>query len=314
MSLNENMLWTEKWRPHKIADCIIPDALKASFQEYVNKGEIPNLILSGSSGTGKTTVARAMCDEIGADYILLNGSSNDRGVDTIKLKVPNFASSVSLSGGRKVIIMDEADGLTSDAQDAFRGAIEEFASHCSFIFTCNFKNRLIPPIHSRCAVIDFRLQASDKQLMAAAFFKRVINILKNEKVEFDAKVIVEIITKFFPDYRRVLNELQRYSVGGKIDVGLLAQVSDATIDELVKALKAKDFKAVRKWAGSNSDLDSAALMRNLYDRAAEIWTPESLPVVVVITAKYLFQSTQVMDQEVNTAAWLTEIMVEAQCL
>jgi len=312
MSLNENMLWVEKYRPHKIADCIIPDALKAAFQQYVDNKEIPNLLLTGSPGTGKTTVARAMCEEIGADYILINGSA-ERGIDMLRVKVTGFASSVSLSGGRKVIIIDEADYLTPEAQAAFRGVIEEFAGNCSFIFTCNFKNRIIDALHSRCAVIDFRLQPADKQTMAASFFKRIAHILKvEEKIEFDQKAVVQLIMKFFPDYRRVLNELQRYSVSGKIDIGILAIVSDAKIDELVGYLKAKNFKGLRTWVGANSDADSAALMKSLYDRSDEIWKPASLPIVVVITGKYQFQASQVMNQEINTAAWLTELMVEAE--
>jgi DNA polymerase III delta prime subunit len=311
MNSSDQMLWTERYRPHRIADCIIPDALKASFQGYVTKGEIPNLLISGTPGTGKTTVARAMCEELETDYIILNGSNT--GIDDIRFKVHGFGSSVSLSGGRKVIIVDEADGMTNAAQEMLRASMEELAVNCSFIFTCNRKGKIIDAIHSRCAGIEFKLQAKDKQPMAAAFFKRITTILKNdEKIEFDPQAIAQLITKFFPDFRRVLNELQRYSVGGKIDVGILSAISDAKLDELVSHLKAKDFKSLRKWVGTNADADSAALMRALYDRAGDIWQQSSLPVVIVITGKYLYQAAFVADQEINTAAWLTELMVEAQ--
>ena len=232
LNLNE-MLWCEKYRPKTIADCILPDAFKKTFQEYVERKEIPNMILSGSAGVGKTTVARAMCEEIGCDYIIINGS-DESGIDTLRVKIKGFASSVSLTGtGRKAIIIDEADYLTASAQAAFRGVIEEFSKNCSFVFTCNFKNRIIQPLHSRCAVIDFKLQNGQKAKMASTFMKRVENILKEEKVQYDLKVVAELITKFFPDYRRVLNELQRYSTGGSIDVGILANISDVNISEVV---------------------------------------------------------------------------------
>lgn len=308
---SEQMLWVEKYRPHKIADCIIPDGLKTSLQTFVDKGEIPNMILAGGPGTGKTTVARAMCDEIGIDYILINGS-DENGVDTLRVKVKGFASSVSLQGGRKCIIIDEADYLTPQAQAAFRGVIEEFAGNCSFVFTCNFVNRLIEPLHSRCAVISFALQGKDKQAMAAAFFKRLLEILKNEDVEYDKVVLAQLVQKFFPDYRRSLNELQRYSVGGKIDSGILAQISDVKIDALVAALKGKDFSGLRKWVGTNSDADSTAVMRTLYDRMSEIFTTNTLPVLVMLTGKYMYQSAFVADQEINMAAYLTEVMVECE--
>jgi replication factor C small subunit len=311
ISGSEQMLWVEKYRPRRIADCIIPEALKSSLQSYVDRKEIPNMILCGGPGTGKTTVARAMCDEIGCDYILINGS-DERNIETLRVKVKGYASSVSLSGGRKVVIIDEADYLNPLVQAAFRGVIEEFIQNCSFVFTCNFVNRLIEPLHSRCAVIDFKLQSKDKQLMAIAFFKRVAEILELEQVEFDRKVVAELIQKFFPDYRRILNELQRYGINGSIDTGILAQVSDVKLDELIGFLKAKDFKGIRKWVGLNSDNDSTVIMRNLYDKMTEVFTPQTLPVLVVLTGKYLYQSSFVADQEINLAAYLVEVMVECE--
>ena len=239
----EHLLWTERHRPRTVEDCILPERLKAVFQEYVNQKEIPNLLLAGGAGVGKTTIAKAMCNEVGCDYMVINGS-DENGVDTIRVKIKNYASSVSLSGGRKVIILDEADYLTPNAQAILRNAIEEFASNCSFIFTCNYKNKIIDPLHSRCAVIEFGLKNGEKTQMASAFFKRIIHILNTEKVEFDEKVIAEVVKKHFPDFRRVINELQRYSKLGKIDVGILSQIGDISITQIVKHLKEKDFTSV----------------------------------------------------------------------
>ena len=306
-----NMLWVEKYRPQTIADCILPEAHKIPFQEYVNKKEIPNMILSGSAGVGKTTVARAMCEEIGSDYILINGS-DESGIDTLRVKIKGFASSVSLMGGRKVIIIDEADYLTPAAQAAFRGVIEEFSGNCSFIFTCNFKNRIIQPLHSRCAVIDFKLQNGQKAKMATAFMKRVEFILKQEKVEYETKVVAELITKYFPDYRRVLNELQRYAVSGKIDTGILAQVTDTKLTELMSFLKDKNFKEVRKWVAQNADNDTQRIMREIYDKIYDLLKPESIPLAVVLLGKYQYQAAFVADQEINLMAFLTEMMVECE--
>lgn len=306
------MLWVEKYRPKTIAECILPETFKKTFQEYVERKEIPNMILSGSAGVGKTTVARAMCEEIGCDYIIINGS-DESGIDTLRVKVKGFASSVSLTGtGRKVIIIDEADYLTAAAQAAFRGVIEEFSKNCSFIFTCNFKNRIIQPLHSRCAVIDFKLQNGNKAKMASAFMKRVEQILKEEKVQYDLKVVAELITKFFPDYRRVLNELQRYSVGGNIDVGILAQVSDVKVTELIAYLKDKDFRNVRKWVAQNAENDTHRIMRDIYDKLYDILNPATIPMAVILLGKYQYQAAFAADQEINLMAFLTELMVDCE--
>ena len=306
--MSEHMLWVEKYRPHKIEDCILPDAMKATFQEFVNKKEIPNLLLCGTAGVGKTTVARAMCDEISCDYIIINGS-DENGVDTIRVKIKNYASAMSLTGGRKVIIIDEADYLTHNAQAILRASIEEFSTNCSFIFTCNFKNRIIDPIHSRCTVIDFKANGS-KAKMATSFFKRVENILTQEGVTYDKQVVAAVITKHFPDNRRILNELQRYSISGTIDKGILASVSDVQITELIKALKDKDFAACRKWVTNNLDNDQARIFRGLYDSLYEQLQGSSVPQLVLILAKYQYQAAFVADHEINLIACLTEIMVE----
>src|SRR5210317_760973 len=237
----EHLLWTEKYRPKNINDCILPERLKKPFQEYVNQGNIPNLLLSGGAGVGKTTVAKAMCEEIGCDYLVINGS-DESGIDTFRTKIKNYASSMSLAGGRKVIIIDEADYLNPNStQPALRNAIEEFAGNCSFIFTCNYKNRIIEPLHSRCAVVEFSLKSNEKADMAKQFMQRIEYVLNTEKVKFEKPVIANLITKHFPDFRRVINELQRYSQFGKIDTGMLAQIGDAKLDDIIKHIKAKDF-------------------------------------------------------------------------
>jgi DNA polymerase III delta prime subunit len=307
----EHLLWTEKYRPQTVSDCILPERLKTVFQEYVNQKQIPNLLLSGGAGVGKTTIAKAMCNEIGCDYMVINGS-DESGIDTFRNKIKNYASSMSLSGGRKVIIIDEADYLNPNStQPALRNAIEEFASNCSFIFTCNYKTKIIDPLHSRCAVVDFGLQNGEKAQMASSFFKRIEHVLDSEKVDYDKKVIAELIKKHFPDFRRVINELQRYSQLGKIDVGILSQIGDISITQIVKHLKEKDFASVRKWAAT-TEIDNTTFFRKLYDSLYDIIKPQSIPQVVIILADYQYKQAFVADAEINLVACLTEIMANAE--
>jgi DNA polymerase III delta prime subunit len=307
----EHLLWTEKYRPKTVEDCILPESIKTTFLEYVARKEIPNLLLSGSAGVGKTTIARALCEEVGCDYIVINGS-DESGIDVLRNKIKNYASSVSFTGGRKVIIIDEADYLNPNStQPALRGAIEEFSSNCSFIFTCNFKNRIIDPIHSRCAVVDFKINGS-KAKMATQLFKRVEGILKSEEVTYDKEVVAAVITKHFPDNRRVLNELQRYSVSGTIDKGILTSVSDVQLTELIKGLKDKDFGAARKWVTNNLDNDPVKIYRKFYDGLCESLKSQSVPQLVLILARYQYQAAFVADPEINMIACLTEIMMDCE--
>jgi len=310
-SRDEMFLWVEKYRPQKIDDCVLPQALKDTFRQYVEQGELPNFLFTGSAGVGKTTIAKALCNEIGAEFMMINGSE-ESGIDTLRTKIKGFASTISLTDAKKVVILDEADYLNANStQPALRGFIEEFANNCRFILTCNFKNRIIEPIHSRCSVVEFKIDSKDKQEIAATFFKRAVSILKQEQVEFDPKVVAELITKHFPDYRRILNELQRYSVSGKIDSGILVNMSEESFRGLIKLLKEKDFSEVRKWVSKNSDADTTSLFRELYDSAATTIEPNSIPQLVLILADYQYKAAFVADHELNIMAALTEIM--AQC-
>lgn len=307
-------LFSQKYRPKRVADCILPDRLKNVFQEFVNTKSIPNLMLTGSAGVGKTSVAVAMCEELGINYLFIN-SSEERGIDTLRVKIRGYASTVSLAGGRKVIILDEADYITPEAQAALRGSMEEFSANCTFIFTCNFKARLIDALHSRCSVVDFTLSAEEKPKLALQFFKRVCDILEKENIQFDKAVLIKLVEKFFPDFRRTLNELQRYARNGKIDASVLTQIADVkNIGDLIKSLKEKDFRSVRKWVVLNSDIDPARIYRKIYDGLYEFLKPASIPQAVVIIARYQYQAAFVADQEVNLIACLTEIMVETEQL
>jgi DNA polymerase III delta prime subunit len=313
MSRNE-FLWVERYRPKTIEDCILPDNIKKTFTDFLNKGEVPNLLLAGPAGCGKTTVAKALCNELGVDVYVINGSDEGRFLDTVRNNAKNFASTVSLSSTakHKVIIIDEADNTTSDVQLLLRASIEEFANNCRFIFTCNYKNKIIEPLHSRCAVVDFSIKGKEKAQLAVSFLSRLQNILDTEGIEYDLKVIAELINKHFPDWRRVLNECQRYSVGGKIDSAILASFSDVSVNELIKSLKTKNFTEVRKWVVSNLDNDASSLLRRVYDAAYDWLSPQTIPAAVLILAKYQYQCAFVADQEINLLAALTEIMVECE--
>ena len=310
--MRDEFLWVEKYRPKKIEDCILPAGIKDTFQQFVNRGEIPNLLLAGPAGCGKTTVAKALCHELGVDYYVINGSDEGRFLDTVRNNAKNFASTVSLSSEakHKVIIIDEADNTTNDVQLLLRASIEEFAGNCRFIFTCNYKNKIIEPLHSRCAVVDFSIKGKEKQEIAASFFSRLNYILDTEKVGSDKKVLAQLINKHFPDWRRVLNECQRYSVAGKIDTGILATFSDVKTDDLFKNLKEKNFPEVRKWCVNNLDNDPTVLLRRIYDGCYGSLDGPGVAAAVLIIAKYQYQAAFVADQEINMLACLTEIMVE----
>ena len=308
--MRDDFLWVEKYRPRTVDDTILSPEMKDTFKEFIKQGNIPNLLLSGGAGMGKTTVARAMLEELGCDYIIINGSMNGN-IDTLRNDIRNFASTVSFDGGRKYVILDEADYLNAQStQPALRNFMEEFSNNCGFILTCNFANRIISPLHSRCSVIEFKIPNSEKPKLAAQLMKRIQNILSQENIEYDEQVVAQVIMKHFPDFRRVLNELQRYSATGKIDTGILVNLVDVSIKSLMQHMKDRNFKEVRKWVVENIDNDPVMMYRKLYDSASEYLKPESVPSLVLIVAEYSYKSAFVADQEVNLVACLTEIMSE----
>jgi len=310
--MRDDIIWVEKYRPKKIEDCILPENIKKTFSDFLNKGEIPNLLLCGPPGVGKTTVAKALCNELGVDFYVINGSDEGRFLDTVRNQAKNFASTVSLqgTGKHKVIIIDEADNTGNDVQLLLRANIETFHKNCRFIFTCNYKNKIIEPLHSRCAVVEFNIKGKEKAQLAGSFFKRIQDILDAESIKYDQKVLAELINKHFPDWRRVLNECQRYSVSGEIDSGVLASFSDVSVNDLIIHLKSKNFPEVRKWVVSNLDNDPGVVLRRVYDACYNCLSPQTIPAAVLIIAKYQYQIAFVADQEINLLAALTEIMVE----
>ena len=307
----EHFLWVEKYRPKTINECILPESIKNMFKEFLSKGEIPHLLLCGTAGTGKTTVARALCEELGADYIIINGSDEGRQIDTLRTKIKQFASGVSFGQGTKVVIIDEADYLNRESvQPALRAFIENFSDNCRFIFTCNYKQKIIAPLHSRTTVIEFKSNKADKAALASAFMKRMQGILKAENVEYKDKVLVELLMKYYPDYRRVLNELQRYSSSGTIDEGILSNFSEINTKELIVSLKEKDWKKMRQWVANNVESDPQGIFRFIYDSL--IPEVSTIPQVVLLIADYQYKAAFVADQEINLTACLTEIMANVK--
>ena len=309
--MQDDFLWVEKYRPHTVEDAILPTDLKKTFQQFVDQDNVPNLLLTGRAGVGKTTIAKAMLDQIGADYITINGSMNGN-IDTLRTEIANFASSVSFTGGRKYVILDEADYLNAQStQPALRNFMEEFSKNCGFILTCNFKNRIIDPLHSRCSVIEFKIANSDKAQIAGQFFKRVTTILETENVEYDKSTVAELVKTHFPDWRRVLNELQRYSSTGRIDSGILANKSDDNLNALIKLMKERNFTEMRKWVAENSDIDSAVLYRSLYDLLpTKVGSTQSVADAIIILAEYQYKEAFVANSEINRVAALATLMAE----
>ena len=308
----QDFLWVEKYRPKTVEDTILPADLKSTFQQFVEQKNVPNLILTGGPGVGKTTIAKAMLEELGCNYIVINGSMNGN-IDTLRNEIKNFASTVSFSGGRKYVILDEADYLNPQStQPALRNFMEEFSANCGFILTCNFLNRIITPLHSRCSVVQFKINASDKPKLAGRFMKRVTGILQKENVEFEERVVAELIMKHFPDWRRVINELQRYSATGKIDTGILANISSDNFKALFERLKAKDFTGMRKWVAENLDNEPSVLFRRIFDSSNECLNPNSVGRMVLLLAEYQYKSAFVVDQEINFVAFLTEVMIDCE--
>ena len=307
-------LWVEKYRPTTIEECILPDDTKAVFKGFLEQGEIPNLLLSGSAGVGKTSIAKALCDELGADSYVINGSDEGLFLDTVRNQAKTFASTVSLTSEsrHKVIIVDEADNTTPDVQLLLRASIEEFQKNCRFIFTCNYKNKIIAPLHSRCSVVDFSVKGQDKKEIAEAFFHRVKVILEMEMIKYEEKVVAEVVMKYFPDFRRTLNELQRYSATGKIDSGILTSGNEFSIDKVVGHLRKKEFTNMKKWVAQNMDNEPQVIMRKIYDNLYSYFDPKSIPEAVLIISEYQYKSSFVVDQEVNLVAFMTELMMRCE--
>ena len=311
--MSESLLWVEKYRPKTIEDCILPESIKKTLRDVVSQNKIPNLMFTGTSGIGKTTAARAICNETQADYLIINGSDEGRMIDTLRTKLTQFCSTISLSGSRKVVIIDEADYMNADSvQPAMRNFTERFADNCSFIFTCNYKNRIIEPIHSRCAVIDFSLKNGEKQIIAARVMKRVEGILSDESIDYDKEVIAKLVLKHFPDFRRVLNELQRYSTSGEINSGVLANIKEMNLKELIDSLREKNFSKMRQWVVANVDNDPATVYRKIYDELYNVVDKGSIPQAVLTIAEYQYKSAFVADQEINLVACLVELMAECE--
>jgi DNA polymerase III delta prime subunit len=309
-----DFLWVEKYRPTTVDECILPESVKNTFKSFLEQGEIPNLLLSGTAGVGKTTIAKALCNELGADFYVINGSDEGRFLDTVRNQAKNFASTVSLtsSSKHKVLIIDEADNTTPDVQLLLRASIEEFQKNCRFIFTCNFKNKIIEPLHSRTTVVEFNVRGQTKQQLAASFFDRCRDILEREEVPFAPRVVAEVVQKYFPDFRRTLNELQRYASTGSIDTGILAALGDANVDSLVEGLKDKRFNDVKKWVTQNLDSDPTSIMRKIYDNLSNVMEGPSIAAAVLIIAEYQYKSAFVVDQEINLLACLTQLMLECE--
>ena len=310
----KDFLWVEKYRPKKVSDCILPETTINVFKGFVDQGEIPNLLLSGTAGVGKTTIAKALCEEIGASYIIINGSDEGRFLDTVRNRVRQFATTVSLTSGaaHKVVIIDEADNTTNDVQLSLRTAVEEFHNNCRFIFTCNFINKIIEPLHSRCTVVDFRIKPDESQKLQALFFQRLMQILGAENVKYEQKVIAKLIKRYYPDWRRLINECQRYAATGNIDSAILVDVADVNLDTLLKALKSKHFSVVKNWVVQHMDNDPTMVMRKIYDSLYDVLKPSSIPEAVLIIAKYMNSIPIVPDQEINLLACLTEIMMSCE--
>ena len=310
--MSNEFLFVEKYRPKTVDECVLPKDLKTIFSNIIKTGEIPNMLFSGSAGVGKTTVAKAICNELNLDYIMINGSEEGN-IDTLRGKIKSFASTVSLQGGYKAVILDEADYLNPQStQPALRAFIEEFSNNCRFIMTCNFKNRIIEPLHSRCSVYEFNIPAKEKPAMASGFLKRLETILQQEKIEYKTEVLAALIMKFFPDWRRVLNECQRYSISGTIDAGILVSLSDENMNKLIQYIKNKNFGGMRTWVANNMDVESRVIYRKIYDAMLDLLTPESVPAIVLVLAQYQYYDSFVADHELNVVACMTEVMASAE--